>query len=166
MKLAICIQHFRVGYAILQLVSISPKFTMSQSNQTHKAAPEMSSDRSFGLVMCAFFTIIALLPLRHGDTIRLWAMIVAACFLLPALLFPSVLHPLNKAWMHFGELLSKIVSPIALGLVFYIAITPFALVMRLFGKRPLELKPNKDLPSYWETRDPPGPDPRSMKNQF
>ncbi|WMW81742.1 SxtJ family membrane protein [Undibacterium cyanobacteriorum] len=126
----------------------------------------MSSDRNFGFIMCAFFAIIALLPLRHGHEPRLWAGIIALTFLIPALFFSRILHPLNRAWMHFGELLSKIVSPIAMGIVFFGAITPFALIMRLFGKRPLDLKPNPKVVSYWKKRDPAGPDPQSMKDQF
>ncbi|MBC3880763.1 hypothetical protein H8K35_02425 [Undibacterium sp. LX40W] len=131
-----------------------------------KTEPEMSTDRNFGLVMCGFFTILALLPLRNHEPMRLWALIPAALFLIFALVAPKALHQLNRAWMHFGELLSKLVSPVAMGLVFFIAITPFALVMRLFGKRPLDLSIDRSAKSYWKPRTPPGPAPESMKDQF
>lgn len=133
---------------------------------TQKPEPEMSTDRNFGFVMCVFFSILALLPLRNHEAVRIWPLIPAALFLVFALFAPKALHPLNRAWMHFGELLSKIVSPIALGLVFFVAITPFALLMRLFGKRPLDLRIDRSAKSYWKPRTPPGPAPESMKDQF
>lgn len=140
---------------------------MTDTKQTaKKTAPEMSTDRNFGLVMFGFFTILALLPLRLHEPIRMWAVIPATLFLILALIAPKVLHQLNRTWMHFGELMSKIVSPLALGLVFFAAITPFALVMRLFGKRPLDLAKNPSVQSYWKRRNPPGPTPESMKDQF
>lgn len=140
---------------------------MSNANPApQKPELEMSSDRTFGLVMCAFFSLIALYPLRHGHEPRLWAAIIAGSFLITSLVFARILHPLNRLWMQFGELLAKVISPIAMGIVYFGVITPLALVMRLFGKRPLELSPRKDLASYWQTREPPGPDPQSMKDQF
>lgn len=136
----------------------------SQSSPNNPIA--RSSDRNFGLVMTGFFVIVALLPLWNGQAIRLWALMIAGVFFVPAIVFPKVLSRLNILWMQFGELLSKIVSPIALGLVFFVVITPFALVMRLLGKQTLELKFDAKSDSYWKTKQPPGPDPKSMKNQF
>jgi hypothetical protein len=63
-------------------------------------------------------------------------------------------------------LLHHIVSPVALALVFYLAIMPTGLVMRLFGKDFLRLKRDPQAKSYWIERTPPGPAPDSMKNQF
>ena len=125
-----------------------------------------SSDRHFGLIMSVFFLIVGLFPLLHNQAIRYWALCVAVIFLIPALLFPKLLSRLNILWMQFGELLSKVVSPIALGLVFFVAITPFALIMRVLGKRTLDLKFDPSCKSYWKIREKPGPDPKSMKDQF
>ena len=136
----------------------------SQSLQPNGIA--RSSDRSFGLIMFVFFLVISLFPLLHNQAIRYWALCVAVIFLIPALLFPKILSRLNILWMQFGELLSKIVSPIALGLVFFIAITPFALIMRAVGKRTLDLKFDPSCASYWKNREMPGPNPKSMKDQF
>lgn len=125
-----------------------------------------SSDRNFGLIMAAFFLIIALFPLMDHRAIRYWALVLSILFFGPAIIYPKVLSKLNIIWMQFGELLSKIVSPIALGLVFFFAITPFALVMRLIGKQTLDLRFEDKANSYWKIRRPPGPDPKSMKDQF
>ena len=81
------------------------------------------------------------------------------------LLAPQWLRPFNRAWFLLGELLGKIVSPIVLGVIFFLLITPVALVGRLLGRDELRLK-RKPVNSYWVDRTPPGPEADSFKNQF
>lgn len=125
-----------------------------------------SSNRSFGVVFAAFFAIIGLLPLVSGGRVHLWALALGGIFLFFGLVFPSALAPLNRLWAKFGLLLHKIVSPIMLGIIFYLVITPIGLLLRLFGKDPLRLKFDRAAKSYWIPRDPPGPAPESFKDQF
>lgn len=127
---------------------------------------EGSSDRNFGLVMAAAFCVVAAVPILSGDAIRWWALGLAAAFAAAALVKPAALSGLNRLWMKFGLLLGRIVSPIALGLLFYGVLTPLGLMMRLSGKDPLRLKRDPAAQSYWQTRAPPGPPPDSMTNQF
>lgn len=127
---------------------------------------EGSSDRVFGLVFAAVFLIIAGWPLFHGGAIRWWSVGVAIVFALVALVKPALLTGLNRLWMKLGILLGKVVSPIALGILFYVVITPIGMVIRLTGKDPLRLKFEPDADSYWIPREPPGPPPGSMNNQF
>jgi len=127
---------------------------------------EGSSDRSFGLVFAGVFLVLAGMPLFHGETIRWWSAGVAAVFALVALAKPTLLSGLNRLWMKLGILLGKVVSPIALGILFYIVITPIGAMIRLGGKDPLRLKFDPDAESYWIPREPPGPPPGSMNNQF
>jgi len=127
---------------------------------------EGSSDRSFGLVFAAVFLVIAGIPLFHGEAIRWWSAGMAAVFALVALVKPALLSGLNRLWMKLGILLGKVVSPIALGILFYIVITPIGAMIRLGGKDPLRLKFDPDAESYWIPREPPGPPPGSMNNQF
>ncbi|MCC7383558.1 MAG: hypothetical protein IT384_17090 [Deltaproteobacteria bacterium] len=128
---------------------------------------EGSTDRGFGLVFAGFFTLVALLPLlSEPRRVRVWSLGVAAACALIAWVAPRVLAPANRLWMRFGLLLQKVVSPIVLGILFFGVITPFGVAMRLFGKDPLRLEWKKDAPTYWITREPPGPPPETMKNQF
>lgn len=139
---------------------------MSHEDLTREQHVEGSSDRSFGLVFAAVFAIVAGWPLFHGETLRWWAAGLAAIFALVALVKPALLAGLNRWWLKLGILLGKIVSPIALGLVFYGVITPLGIVMSLTGKDPLRLKLEPGSDSYWIAREPPGPPPDSMTNQF
>lgn len=125
-----------------------------------------SSDRSFGIVFAVVFALIGLLPLAFGHGVRVWALLVGAAFLLVAIVVPGMLAPLNRLWLRFGLLLHRIVSPLVLGIMFYLVITPMGLLMRALGKDLLRLKLERNLPSYWIERSPPGPPPESMKDQF
>lgn len=79
--------------------------------------------------------------------------------------FPSALQPLNKLWLKLGLLLGKIVTPIVMFAVYAIAVVPIGLILRALGKRPLGLE-KQDGSSYWVTRQPPGPQPETLENQF
>jgi hypothetical protein len=139
---------------------------MAHEDLTREQHVEGSSDRVFGLVFAGLFLLIALGPLRHGHAPRWWACGVAAVFALIALLKPSLLTPLNRLWIKLGVLLGKVVSPIALGILFYGILTPLGVVIRLSGKDPLRLKLDRTADSYWIVRKPPGPPPDSMTHQF
>lgn len=134
--------------------------------QAHDTPPAGSSDRAFGGVMAAFFAVVGLWPLFGGGSLRLWALVVAALFALAALVAPRSLAGANRLWMKLGALLHAVVSPLALGIVFFLAVLPVGLLMRLFGKRPLPLTFDPAARSYWTPREPPGPDPQTFTNQF
>ena len=127
---------------------------------------KIGSERSFGIVFAAVFLLVSLWPLLDRASPRWWAIVVAAVFALCAWFAPRILTPLNRVWFHFGELLHRIVSPIALGVIFFGVITPYAFVMRLFGRDALLLRKRSARPSYWVRREPPGPPPDSFNNQF
>ena len=123
---------------------------------------KISSNRSFGIVFFIFFLIVSIFPLFKDEDIRIWAVIVAIIFLILGLLNSSVLSPLNKIWFKFGILLGNFISPIIMGLVFFIVITPTAFLMRAFGKDLLNLKKNNKK-SYWLEKSPIK---SKMKDQF
>ena len=127
---------------------------------------KQGSDRSFGLVFATVFAIVGLWPLIDGAGPRWWALAMALAFVLAAAAVPRTLAPLNRLWQRFGLLLNRIVSPLALALVFYLAVTPTGLIMRALGKDPLRLWRDAHAASYWIPRDPPGPAPDGMPRQF
>ena len=124
------------------------------------------SNRNFGLIFTAVFFVIGIWPTVYGAPVRAWSLWVAISFLLITLLKPNLLQLVNRMWFKFGLLLHRIISPVVMALLFFLTLTPTALLMRLFGKRPLGLEFDKRTESYWIHRTPPGPEPDSMKNQF
>ena len=123
---------------------------------------KISSNRNFGVVFFIFFMIISLFPLFKDGNVRVWALVVAIIFLILGLLNSSVLSPLNKIWFKFGILLGNFISPIIMGLVFFIVVTPTSFIMKVFGKDLLNLKKNNKK-SYWIERSKIK---SKMKNQF
>ena len=129
-------------------------------------AVKVSSVRAFGIVFTVLFAVIGLWPLIHGGEVRIWSLVLAVVILAVALIRPSLLAPFNQAWMKFGLLLHKITNPVIMGLIFFLTVTPTALIMRAMGKDPLRRKFDPSATSYWIDRDPPGPEPETMKQQF
>jgi len=139
---------------------------MAHEDLSRQEHVEGSSNRSFGVVFAVVFLIIAGWPLISGGAVRWWAAGVAALFGLAAWLAPAILAAPNRWWLRFGLLLGKIVSPVALGLLFYLVFAPVGFLMRLAGKDPLRMRREPSAASYWIQREPPGPPPDSMTNQF
>ena len=123
---------------------------------------KISSNRSFGIVFFVVFLLVALYPLINGEELRIWSLIISIIFLILGLLNSKILTLLNKTWFKFGIFLGKIVSPLIMGIIFFLVVTPIGLIMRLLGKDVLNLKYNKSK-SYWIEKSGPK---SKMKNQF
>jgi hypothetical protein len=124
------------------------------------------SERSFGLVIAVALGCLGLLSWLHSGKAWPWLWSAAALFALFGLLWPAALVPLNRAWTRLGLLIHFVVEPFVLGLVFYGAVLPIGLLMRAKRRDPLHLEIERDRTSYWIEREPPGPQPHTMKNQF
>ena len=124
---------------------------------------KLGSNRSFGIVFFIVFVLIAIYPLVNQGEVRIWSLIISFLFLILGLLNSKILTPLNKLWFRFGLFLGKIISPIIMGVIFFLVVTPIGLLMRLFGKDVLNLKLNKKKSSYWIEKVGPK---SKMKNQF
>ena len=121
-----------------------------------------SSNRSFGLVFFIVFLLIGIYPLFKNGEFRSWSIIISLIFLVLGIIDSKLLSPLNKLWFKFGLMLGKIISPLIMGIIFFIVVTPTAIIMRILGKDLLNLKYNKK-DSYWIEKS----DVKSkMKNQF
>ena len=123
---------------------------------------KIGSNRSFGIVFFIVFLLIAIYPLINNEGLRIWSIIIAIFFLILGLINSKVLTPFNKLWFKFGLLLGKIISPIIMGVIFFLVVTPIAFIMRIIGKDLLNLKFNKNK-SYWIEKTG---HKSKMKNQF
>ena len=124
--------------------------------------PKIGSNRSFGIVFFVVFLTISLWPLLSGNEVRIWSLIVSIIFLILGFTNSRILTPLNKLWFKFGIFLGKIVSPIIMGIIFFLVVTPIGIMMRILGKDVLNLKYNNNK-SYWIKKTGPK---SKMKNQF
>lgn len=127
-----------------------------------------ASNRNFGFLFAGMFASIWAYGVYKegawGYEVYSW-LIASIVSMMLAVAAPGLLSPLNKAWMKLGDLMGKVVSPLVLGIIFFMLMTPVALVTRLFGRNELRLKKSISN-SYWIDRVPPGPAGESFKNQF
>ncbi len=123
---------------------------------------KLGSNRGFGLVFFSVFLIISLYPLIYNEDIRLWSLFIAIIFLILGLINSKILSPFNKLWFKFGLFLGKIISPLIMGIIFFLVVTPIGFIMRLLKKDLINLKYN-DSKSYWVKKTGPK---SKMKNQF
>ena len=123
---------------------------------------KLGSNKSFGIVFFIVFLLISFYPLINNENIRLWSLTLSLIFLVLGILNSKILTPLNKLWFKFGIFLGKVISPLIMGIIFFLVVTPIGLTMRLLGKDLLNLK-YSDIKSYWIEKS----DQKStMKNQF
>ena len=120
-----------------------------------------SNNRSFGILFCIVFLLIAIWPLISSNPIRYWAIVLSITFLILGVVDSKLLSPLKDYWIKLGEILGKVIAPLVMSLVFFIILTPIGLILRIFGKDLLKLKKNKKS-SYWLSRG----DLKSMDRQF
>ena len=121
-----------------------------------------NSNRSFGILFFIVFFLYGIWPILSSNEIRIWPLVVGVIFLILGLLNSKFLTPINNLWIKFGELLGRIISPIVMSFIYFIFVTPLAIIIRLFGKDLLKIKFSK-ASSYWINREK---NIGSMKKQF
>ncbi len=96
--------------------------------------------RKFGLTVGIAFLVLAALLFfwRHKETAAAVTGALGLLLVLAALLIPTRLGPVERAWMGLARLISKVTTPVFMGVVFFVVVTPIGLLMRLFGRRPME----------------------------
>ena len=146
-----------------QLPSYQPKVPAPSAT----FSPKLPSERRFGFTFAAALAGLGVYGIiRHRNrTVCIVFIVSSIVFTLLTLIIPRALAPLNKAWFHLGEALGKIVSPIVLGIIFFVILAPVSIMTRLFGRDELRLK-RRAINSYWIDRSPPDPTANSFKNQF
>jgi hypothetical protein len=123
---------------------------------------KLPTNKNFGIVFSIVFFAIFLYILINNDIFNYWLIGVSSVFLILGLINSKILTPLNKIWFKLGNLLGRVVAPIVMMLIFFLVVTPTAIIMKILKKDLLNIKKN-DSTSYWISK----PEPESkMKNQF
>ncbi len=112
---------------------------------------KQNNNRSFGILLFLFFMVISLWPLLSKNEPRMWSLVIAIIFLVLVIFNPKLLSPLTKLWIKLGEIIGKFISPIIIGLIFFLILTPIGLLMKMFKKDLLNLKFSKN-DTYWVKR--------------
>lgn len=144
---------------------MSDKYFGSHEFQPRQETVKSSSERAFGVLFAAVFTLLGAFGFLGGPFRWLWFGLAVA-FAVTAFVAPAALRPLNAVWTSFGLLLHALVSPLILAIMFYVFITPIGMLMRLTGKDPLRLRFDAGADSYWIARDKPDRTVDTFKHQF
>ena len=131
------------------------------SAQAHRG-----SDRSFGRIIAGICELFGILPLLHGREPSWWLVALGGVFFFLSWLAPKWLAPLNKLWFWVGKALGALMEPLIMSIIFFAIVTPTALIQRWTDRDILGLRYTADAKTYWKLRNPPGPEPDSLKNQF
>lgn len=123
----------------------------------------LGSDKKFGFTFALIFLFLALF-FNVSPAVKVIFAVVGLAFATISTLNPIYLHQLNVLWGRFGLILSKIVSPLVLGILFYLVFMPVGLLLKISGKDILNKKINKNLKTYWINSNQTLTS--SMKDQF
>lgn len=124
------------------------------------------SDRSFGFTLAAALAVLGGARRLHGGKTHLLLFVVAASLLVLAVARPRLLRPLAGLWFRLGLALHRLTSPIVLGAIFFLVVTPTGLLLRLCRRDPLRLQREPGARTYWLERAAPDPGARWMQRQF
>jgi large-conductance mechanosensitive channel len=147
---------------------MSQNFSLHE-NYRDEESIEGGTDRAFGCTVGSILAVIGVAKLSVAGALSPAAGVLlgaGAMLLLLGIIAPSRLSPLNRIWLRLGALIAKVVNPIVLALLFFFVVTPMALVVRMAGKRPLRLTPDRTASSYWIYRNVPQSEASSMRRQF
>ena len=125
-----------------------------------------NDNQSFGLLIGGVLLLVAGLHYwKDRPDFFIW-LIIGLVFVEVALVVPLILAPLRRLWLKLGHLMSIAVSPIILALMYVLAIVVTGILIRPIGKDLLSLKLKPEASSYWIKRNPPGPEVKSLADQF
>ena len=121
--------------------------------------------RKFGLTVGAAFLVLAAISRWRGHSVTPLVLAgLGSLLVLSGVALPGRLGPVYRAWMRLALLLSRVTTPIFMGLIYFVVLTPTGLLIRLLGRNPLRAR--KVAGSYWVTRPPAKPETDSLTRQF
>ena len=127
---------------------------------------ETKEVRKFGFVALVFFGCLCGLGIWKQKVLPTYLFGLLSTLGLGFVLFPGPLRPVHTAWLKIAHTLGRIITSLILALGYYLIITPAALIKRVFGGRPLPLKPDKSASSYWVSRTEPAQPKERFSKRF
>lgn len=122
--------------------------------------------RKFGITVGIALLIASLLLFWSDKSSYIYFLIAGAFLIFMGLSYPDILKPLNKVWMALAIILGWFMSRIILSILFYLVLTPIGLIAKIFGKRFLNLRIDKNAKSYWVQREVISPENGDYEKQF
>jgi len=109
--------------------------------------------RKFGIIAFVFFGCLCALGLWTGQVLPIYLFGFLSIVGLGFIIIPGPLRPVYEGWLKLAHFIGKVITMAVLTLAYYLVITPSAMLKRIFGGTPLPVKPDRNMDSYWITRD-------------
>ena len=120
--------------------------------------------RRFGLTVGGAFLLFAAIAWWRGHPVTASVLgTLGGVLSVAGLVIPTLLGPVERAWMRLAHLMSKVTTPIVMGVMYLVVLTPVGLLRRAFGGNPMAHQPQGG--SYWKSR-PQGSRAGNLTRQF
>ena len=116
---------------------------------------EKKDIRKFGIIAVIFFGCLCMLGIWRQKPVPIYLFGALSVLGLGFILIPAQLKPVYEAWLKIAHFIGTVITTLVLALAYYFVITPMAFIKRLFGGRPLPVAPDKNVSTYWVTREEP-----------
>ena len=116
---------------------------------------EKKQIRKFGLIAFIFFAMLCGLGIWAQKLLTIYLFGFLSILGIGFIVAPILLRPVYKAWLQFAQFINRMITNLILILIYFLVITPAGLIKRLFGGKPLPVKPNREVSSYWVNRTEP-----------
>ena len=111
--------------------------------------------RKFGVIGVIFFGAVLGAAVWRDKMLLAYFFAILGLISIGFILMPVRLQPVYAGWLKVAHFIGSRVTILILTILFYVVITPAALLKRIFGGRPLPVKPDPDAETYWVTRPEP-----------
>jgi len=120
--------------------------------------------RRFGLTVGAAFLVFAAIAWWRGHLTTAEVLGgLGTTLSVAGLVIPTLLGPVERAWMQLAHLMSKVTTPIVMGVMYLLVLTPIGLLRRTLGGNPMVHVAVGG--SYWKSR-PAGRRAGNLSRQF
>ena len=124
----------------------------------------VAEGRKFGVTVGGAFLLLAAISMWRGHVIAPRILgTLGGLLIVGGVVIPGQLGPVYRGWMGLAMVISRFTTPVFMGIVYFVVLTPMAIIRRLVGGNPMRHTAVED--SYWEARSTP-PRPDGMEHQF
>ena len=120
----------------------------------------------FGVTVGVVFCLLGALLCWRGKGYYYYFLILGGAFIIPALVVPMILRPVEKVWMGAAKCMGWVMTRVILSILFYLVLTPVGLIAKLVGKDFLDLEFDRNAESYWIPKEPVKTGKERYENQF
>ena len=115
---------------------------------------KLPSNKKFGIfLICIFLLVLFFLNNNLSNLLIYFFIFLIISLSIILVTKESLLLPLNKLWMTIGIILGKLISPIIIGAIFFLILSPLAILFKIIGRDELNLKKNKFQTNWKLTKD-------------